>query len=111
MIAEHEPMTSPGPELHGVEDPDIHLRRLLADKFEEPWYKSFWRNVKEAIHPPKLPPLEVTSKPVPVQDIWGLYGGGGKRAGATSILIHGSVIALMLIVGTNKHVQQIVKEK
>jgi len=31
-------------------------------------------NVKDVFNPPKLPPLEVTSKPVPVKDIWGLYG-------------------------------------
>lgn len=111
MIAEHEPMTSPGPELHGADDPDIHLQRLLSKDMEVPWYRSFVKNVKEAINPPKLPPLEVTSKPVPVQDIWGFYGGQEKKAGLTSFLIHGSVIALLFVLGTNKAVQQAVKEK
>lgn len=78
---------------------------------EVPWYRSFIHNVKEAIHPPKLPPLELTSKPVPVQDIWGFYGGQEKRAGLTSFLIHCSVIALLFVLGTNKAVQQVVKEK
>ena len=55
-------------------DPDDHLARLLVDDIEDPWYKSFLNNVKEAIRPPKLPPLEVTSQPVAVKDIWGLYG-------------------------------------
>ena len=41
---------------------------------DEPWYKSFVQNIKDVINPPKLPPLEVTSKPVAVKDIWGLYG-------------------------------------
>jgi protein TonB len=108
MIAEHEPMTSPGPEL---QDADIHLQRLLAEHIQEPWYKSFWQNVKETVRPPKLPPLEVTSKPVPVQDIWGLYGGQEKRAGLSSLLIHSGVIALLFLVGLNKNVQQAVKEK
>ncbi len=44
------------------------------DDIEDPWYKSFLKNVKEAINPPKLPPLEITSQPVAVKDIWGLYG-------------------------------------
>lgn len=55
-------------------DPDDHLARLLVDDIEDPWYKSFWQNLKEAINPPKLPPLELTSQPVAVKDIWGLYG-------------------------------------
>lgn len=93
------------------EDPDIHLARLLAPtEMETPWYKSLIQDIKELIHPPKLPPLEVTSKPVEVKDIWGFYGGQEKRAGVTSVLIHGGVIALLFILGTNKHVQQVVKE-
>src|ERR1700740_1903533 len=31
---------------------------------------SFFENVRDALFPKKLPPLEVTSKPVPVKDIW-----------------------------------------
>jgi len=53
---------------------DDHLSRLLVDHVEEPWYKTFLQNVKEYINPPKLPPLVVTSKPVAVKEIWGLYG-------------------------------------
>ncbi|MGB9455592.1 MAG: energy transducer TonB [Bryobacteraceae bacterium] len=55
-------------------NPEDHLARLLVDDIEEPWYKSFLKNLKEAINPPKLPPLEITSQPVAVKDIWGLYG-------------------------------------
>jgi periplasmic protein TonB len=48
-----------------VARPDDHLDRLLmSTDIEEPWYKSFVQNVREALNPPKLPPLEVTSKPV-----------------------------------------------
>src|ERR1039458_300706 len=55
-------------------NPNDHLARFLVDDIEDPWYKSFWQNVKDAINPPKLPPLELTSQPVAVKDIWGLYG-------------------------------------
>jgi periplasmic protein TonB len=89
---------------------DIHLQRLLAAE-EEPFFRSLIRNVKEAIHPPKLPPLEVTSKPVPVKEIWGFYGGQEKRAGLTSILIHVSVVAVLFLIGTNKVVQQVVQQQ
>ena len=36
----------------------------------KPWYVERWENLRDAIAPPKLPPLKVTSKPVPVRDIW-----------------------------------------
>jgi TonB family protein len=101
--------SSTAPELRGTE-PDDHLKRLLLPEMEEPWYRSAIRNLKETINPPKLPPLEVTSTPVPVQDIWGAYGGGEKRAGFSSLLIHCSVVALIFLVGTNKTVQNAVKE-
>ncbi|MGD1074062.1 MAG: energy transducer TonB [Bryobacteraceae bacterium] len=38
-----------------------------------PWYVSLYRSIGELIRPEKLPPLEVTSRPVAVKDIWGLY--------------------------------------
>jgi TonB family protein len=94
--------------------PDDHLDRLLSSDIEAlgtPWYKSLLQAIKERIHPPELPPLQVTSKPVPVQDIWGAYGGQGRRAGLSSVLIHGSVITLLLILGTNKQVQQLVRDQ
>ena len=53
---------------------DDHLNRLLVAEVEEPWIQSLIRNIRELINPPKLPPLVVTSKPIPVKDIWGLYG-------------------------------------
>jgi periplasmic protein TonB len=65
---------------------------------EQPWYKSLIANVRDLIHPPKLPPLEVTSKPVEIGSIWGAYGGGEKKSGAVSILIHVGVIALLLLI-------------
>src|SRR5215467_1058716 len=88
---------------------DVHLQHLLAENIEEPWYKSFLQNVKEAINPPKLPPLEVTSKPVAVKDIWGLYG-NKKESGLMSLAVHAGVVVLLFTLGTSKAVQQKVKE-
>jgi TonB family protein len=48
---------------------------------------------------------------VAVKEIWGSYGGQGKRAGMTSFLIHVCVIALLFILGTSKAVQQVVKQQ
>lgn len=91
-------------------DPDIHLQRLLNAGMDEPWYKTFFRNIQEAINPPKLPPLEVTSKPVAVKSIWGFSGGQEKSAGMTSMMVHAGVIALLFLVGTNQTVQDKLKE-
>ena len=48
-----------------------HLARLLAPDTEIPWYKSIFGNIRDFVKPPELPPLELTSKPVAVKDIWG----------------------------------------
>jgi len=84
------------------EDPLDHL--LI--NVEKPWYKGFFHEIKEAIRPPKLPPLEVTSQPVPVKDIWGFYGGQEKKAGVSSLLIHTVVVVLIFTVSFNPTVQQ-----
>ncbi len=87
--------TPSGPKI--ATEPDDHLARLLAPDTEEPWYKSVYRNVQEMIHPPKLPPLEVTSKPVAVKDIWGLYGRDNRSLGA-SLTLQIVVVALLFTV-------------
>ena len=66
-------------------DADDHLNRLLAPDTEIPWYKSIVENVKELISPEKLPPLEITAKPVEVKDIWGK--GTSPKALASSVLL------------------------
>lgn len=44
---------------------DSHLDRLLmTTNIEEPWFKSIFRGIRETLNPPKLPPLELTSRPV-----------------------------------------------
>src|SRR5215472_17241891 len=120
MAAHDEPMAYPGgtnPQPFpggtnppGASEADVHLERLLAGNVEEPFFRSLFRNVKEFIHPPKLPPLQVTSQPVPVKDIWGFYGGQEKKAGVTSLLIHGTVIALLILLGMNKKVQETARQ-
>jgi len=90
-------------------EPDKHLDRLLVSEVEIPWYKSFVANIRELINPPKLPPLEVTSKPVAVKDIWG--GSEHKKtAGATSVVVHAGLIILLVTLGTNPTIQQKTKE-
>jgi TonB family protein len=52
-----------------MQPPGDNLDRLLiSTDLEEPWYRSIIRSVREALHPPALPPLEVTSRPVESSD-------------------------------------------
>src|SRR5580700_6361703 len=108
MSAHDERMAYPGGTPPVNPEPEVNF--LLPTEVEEPFFRSLARNIKEFIHPPKLPPLVVTSQPVAVKEIWGFYGGQEKRAGMTSILIHAAAIALLLFLGTNKAVQQVVKQ-
>lgn len=91
-------------------DAENHLADVFAGSYEDPWFQSFVRRVKETFNPPKLPPLDVTSRPVPVKDIWGGTAGNESKAGLGSLAVHGGVIALLIILGTNPVVQQKVKE-
>jgi protein TonB len=110
MAAHDQPINPGANNSQGNSEADLHLERLLAAG-EEPFYRTFWKDLKEFLHPPKLPPLELTSKPVPVKEIWGFYGGQEKRAGLSSMAIHVTVLGLLFLIGTNKAVQKAVKEQ
>src|SRR5579859_5749278 len=76
-------------------EPELHL--LLANEtFEEPLYKSLFRELDDFFFPKKLPPLKLESKPEPVKDIWGFYNNwrnGALGSTGVHVLIVGVVIA------------------
>jgi TonB family protein len=98
------------PEIQGAGDevpvltPDVHLKRLAEEAAPGGLFVSLYAGIKEALFPPKLPPLKVTSKPVQVKDIWGLYG-HQKRSYLSSMVIHVAVVTLAFSLATNKQVQ------
>jgi protein TonB len=78
--------------------PSDHLDRLLlAAEAEIPWYKSLYENVHDLIYPEKLPPLVITSQPVTVKSIWGMYD-KDKRSNWLSLGIHVAVATLLVTV-------------
>jgi periplasmic protein TonB len=83
-----------------------HLSRLLAQP-DEPWYKSLYENLRDIVNPPKLAPLIVTSKPVAVKSIWGMYAPDRKNWGYSALLLSG-IIALLTIASI-KVVQEVRK--
>lgn len=88
--------------------PDEHLKHLGIEAASEGLFHSLYTGIKETLFPPKLPPLKVTSKPVQVKSIWGLYE-PQKRSWMSSLLVHAVVVAVAFTVGTNKTVQVGVK--
>lgn len=91
--------------------PKDHLAHLLPpDSVEKLWFLEIFQNIKDLISPPKLPPLELTSKPVPIEEIK-IYAGNESRAGVASLLIHVGAVALLLFVASLKPVQDLVKQQ
>jgi len=75
---------------------------------DEPWYASLLDQVRELIHPQKLPPLQVTSAPAEVKDIWGEYR-YGKVSSLSTVIVHSIVIALLIIPFRHQIANTIVK--
>ena len=95
-----ELVSSPAPE------PTLNL--LLKDEaLDQPLYKSLFQGLDEFFFPKKLPPLVLTSKPIPVRDIWGFYNYKGRGA-LGSTVIH--VIAVAIIIGGALFARKVVTE-
>ncbi len=61
----------------------------------QPWAQSFYQNLKDAIAPPKLAPLRVTSRPVQVPSIWSHDAAFGPSQ-AVALAVHVGLIALLM---------------
>ncbi len=68
---------------------------LVPASVEEPWYKSLCGSIRDLIHPPKLPPLNVTSKPIAVQSIWGAYSAGQSRNMSLGFVMQIALVGLL----------------
>lgn len=86
-----------------------HLKRLLVAEVHESWLRSVYSNLRELIWPPKLPPLEVTSRPVVVKEIWGQYQ-PQKKSWALSAAFQSALVLLLLTAVSVKPVRQKVAE-
>ena len=82
------------PSQNGAPEPELHL--LRPDGAEPGLWASLRQNFKDTFFPEKLPPLVLTSKPVPVKDIWGFYNEYKKRSAAFSLTAHVVVLAAIL---------------
>lgn len=87
-----------------------HLAKTLSGIEGDNVVVSLWKGIKETLNPTKLPPLEVTSRPVAVKNIWGQTAGNESRSAMGSVLIHGGILALLILLSTSKEVQNMVRE-
>jgi periplasmic protein TonB len=87
-------------------EPQLNLL-LPKDALDEPLWKSLFQNLDDYFFPKKQPPLVLTSKPIPVKDIWGFYN--YKKNGAVgSTVVH--VLAIAAIIGATILGRRVVQE-
>src|SRR3984893_10919310 len=90
-------------------EPELNLL-LPKSTLEEPLWKSLLENLDDFFFPKKQPPLLLTSKPIPVKDIWGFYD--YKKNGALgSTVVHVLALSAIIVVTLlgRRVVEQIVK--
>ena len=81
--------------------PAGHLDRLLLPpSLEMPWYLSLWSNLSDLLRPDPAP-LDLTSRPVLVRDIWGQYG-RQKKSWVMSVALQSSVVVLLLALASTQ---------
>src|SRR5579872_5930209 len=65
---------------------------FLAPQIEKSMLQSLRENLRDVFFPEKLPPLKLTSRPIPVRSPWGTYN-NTKTATTISIMVHIALIA------------------
>jgi TonB family protein len=78
--------------------PEPELNLLMPKGFEPSLWESLVQNFKDTFFPKKQPPLVLTSKPIPVKEIWGFYD--HKKSGATFSTVGHIVVISLILVGT-----------
>jgi TonB family protein len=84
------------------------LGRMLLPGLEVPWYQSLWNNVCDLFQPAP-PPLDLTSKPVLVKNIWGQYG-RQRRSWVMSVALQSGLVAAVVAATLTPTVRQKVRE-
>jgi periplasmic protein TonB len=84
------------------------LDAFLGRAFEEkPLWKELYDNVRDLLFPVKLPPLELTSTPIPVPDRMAVKT--NPWAVGTATVVNGLILLIVLVFGARKIYQEIKK--
>lgn len=108
--AQHRMGYEENPMNTAIDYADYHLERLLPQaSLHAPWYRGFLRNVRDAVHAPQLPLLDLSSRPIEVKSIWGLYP-RQKRSWAFSLALQSLVIAVVFAAVSSPTVRHAARE-
>jgi len=88
-----------------TQEPELNL--LPSTTTDESVWRSLARQIHDRLFPEKLPPLQLTSRPVKVKDIWGDYN-YTKKSAIGSTVVH--VVAIGAIIGLTIAGRQVVKK-
>lgn len=78
----------------GSHDLDAFLGKALEQK---PVWTTLYENLRETFFPPRLPPLELTSSPIPVPDR--MAARTNPWAVGTATVVNGGIMAIVLLLG------------
>ncbi len=78
------------PPTEQAQEPELNL--LLRTTASDSLWTSLKSNIRTAFFPEKLPPLQLTSRPVMVREIWGEYNYKKESAGV-SLVVHVAMVA------------------
>ena len=76
------------------DEPELNL--LLREDLNPPLWRSLFTSVRDKLFPKKLPPLQLTSRPIKVADIWGEYN-YKKKSASVSLVIHAAAVAGLIM--------------
>jgi TonB family protein len=76
------------------DEPELNL--LLREDLNPPLWQTLFTSIREWLFPKKLPPLQLTSRPVKVAEIWGEYNYKKKSAGV-SLVVHAAAVAGLIM--------------
>src|SRR3954470_12475749 len=87
-------------------EPELNLL-LPKETLDQSLLRSLFSNLDDYFFPKKLPPLVLTSRPVPVRDIWG-FSDYKKNGAAGAVLVH--IVARVLLGGGTILGRSVVKQ-
>ena len=73
------------------------LSLLESNLQQQPLWCELYENIRDRFFPPTLPPLELTSRPIPVPDR--MASQTNPWAIGTATLVNGGILALLLLIG------------
>jgi TonB family protein len=83
------------------------LDSFLGKSFEEkPIWSDLWENIQDVFFPKKLPPLQLTSTPIPVPDRMAVKT--NPWAVGTATFINGAILLLVLYLGARAVINKII---